>query len=848
MSPLRRLVFAALASTVLLTNACGGGGGGTGGNATTADGSPPTVASGPADTQPSVNASSSTQCETGRENCFGVDPAYNTGPNCDPQAITCIKVGSTSTAAQASVPITFGQPFKAGDLPAGASLEARDANGAVVPLQMDEVSSHADGTVRFAVLSTQLPNLLPSEKRTISLFKKSTSSQTAPGAPNTSAFDLKLSATVYSPQISVITFGNRVGTTAGQPYLAGERLTLQLGDNNPEQYALTVTSAQAGGGFETLTKIAEGFMAVINASSKTYKAYKIGAGGGYEKLWITPLQTGGPAFSIKFIYEGAAVQTVSHQQTYQAPRTFSADPRPVLAAQTRANQRPRLSGPVANEYTLAAPFVENNTGTKHPQLVARLHTRFYESGQRVRTDMVIENIWTYEPNPGNVTYELTVTQGGQTIHYQAPFVHNHHSRWHKVLWTGAMPQVQVKHNMRYFLDSKATWNYDLSVQIPESVLASEAAKLVKADTGPMGPALVTLHFPGVGARDDIGPLPRWTALYLLSQDARQRAMMLANADAAASVPIHYRDSPTDQPVSIEDHPGLTLLFGSSTPKDMPPKVVNDATIWSPDTNHQASFAYIPYLITGDSFYLDELLFWANWNMASKNPEYRDKGKGLIHAEEVRGQAWGLRSLGEAARALPDLHPMKAYFKTRLQANLDWYNATYPPRDPNDATLSKIGMVERGGQLNDTRPWMNDYMAIVLDQLAENGESGASSYLQWVSKFTVGRFVHDSDGFCSAYAAAYTLLLFDASGKQITDWGALFQKNWPGVTQCNGNQAIVGGYPDEAIGYAASTRALLGASANLKIDGATSAYENWRIRTPKMDLAFKSDPTWAIVPR
>ena len=78
---------------------------------------------------------------------------------------------------QASLPLTFGQPFRAGDLPSTSGLIATDSNGASVPLQMDEVSSHTDGSVRFAVLSTQLSNLQASQPRIVNFFKaaKSTS-------------------------------------------------------------------------------------------------------------------------------------------------------------------------------------------------------------------------------------------------------------------------------------------------------------------------------------------------------------------------------------------------------------------------------------------------------------------------------------------------------------------------------------------------------------------------------------------------------------------------------------------------------------------------------------------------
>ena len=41
----------------------------------------------------------------------------------------------------------------------------------------------------------------------------------------------------------------------------------------------------------------------------------------------------------------------------------------------------------------------------------------------------------------------------------------------------------------------------------------------------------------------------------MTQDNRARASMMAVADAAASVPIHYRDEKTDQPMDVENNPG-----------------------------------------------------------------------------------------------------------------------------------------------------------------------------------------------------------------------------------------------------------------------------------------------------
>ena len=236
----------------------------------------------------------------------------NNPPKCSSGAITCIEAISTGNKSQASVPLTFGQPFKANDLPKGSRLLARDNSGNL-PIQMDEESSHRDGSIRFAVLSTQITDLKPGEKRVINLYKDpSPIAQTVAPEPDPSAFDIKLAAKIYSPQITQITFGNRSGTTPGIPFEAGEEITLQLGDAAEERFSHRVTAEQAGGSFPNLTRLAEAFRDLINSRSQQFKAYKLGEGGGYEKLWITTKRTDGQAFSVKFVYSGKA-RTRRHQ-------------------------------------------------------------------------------------------------------------------------------------------------------------------------------------------------------------------------------------------------------------------------------------------------------------------------------------------------------------------------------------------------------------------------------------------------------------------------------------------------------------------------------------------------------
>lgn len=759
----RPWMLGALALAVL--TACGGGGGGgaspadmdaaaakgtnngkgkgntttsggttSGGTTTTTD--PTTTTGGTTTSGGTTTTTDPTTSTGGTTTSGGTTTIVPVGPfACATDAITCVEVTGTATVTQASVPVTFGQPFRAGDWQHTTQGLVAKVDGVAVPLQTDEISSHRDGSARFAVLSAQLNNLQPGQSKIINLYTGTKTSST-PNVPANPDWNLELEAQVFDAN------GNVVATLVAQP------------------------QAQ-------------------------------------------------------------------------------------LAAQISSGSGRRLAGAVATEYTVALPFKDKATGTQHPHLTARLHTRLVDGGQRIRTDVVMENTRTWTANPGNITYSFAVKRNGSTIYTQPKFTHYHHARWHKVLWTGssAEPQARVRHNMPYFMASKAVWNYDLNLTVPESAIDRQYSLLAQrrteqASLGPMANLLLTAYFPTTGGRMEIGPYPQWTAMYLLSQDSRMREVMLAHADAAAAVPVHYRDEGTQNPIDIAKYPKVNLSTeGSSEP--LLPTVVDGTTIWKPDTPHQPSFAYVPYLITGDAFYLDELQFWATWNVAARNPGYRMMEKGIFYSEQVRGRAWGMRSLGEAARATPDTHPLRSYFSNLLQYNVDWLVQNYPNAAPSPEA-PPMGMMPQTSAPYVTSAWQNDFVAIVLSQLVENDVPNAATYLNWLSRFTVERYNKQGEGYCTAYAPAYDVYNLDSNNQPINNWAQLFQRNWPGVT-CSADLAIMGS-PTAADGYAAYSRGMLGAAANAGVVNASSAYTRWKQMTSSMDSALAADPTWAIVPR
>lgn len=769
--------------------------------------------------------------------------------DCAVGAITCVEIVSTSAQAQSSVPLTFGQPFQAGQwLPQSNTLIAKVGDTSV-PLQADEISSHRDGSARFAVLSAQLNGLQANERRIVNIYKATTA---APGAtlPASPAWDMEVTAKIFNTQVTKVKFGNRNGQTAGTPFLAGEQITIRLSlGAATESFTHTVTSAQAGGGHTTLSLIAEDFRKLVNSQSAVFMAERIGTGNGYENVWIKTRDPAGGAFQVGFVYAGAATLSQANTADYEAPRNWVFRAQDMLKQQIatsnggQAVPTRRLHGPVASEFALSAPLKDAVTGAEHPHLTARLDTRLYNAGQQIRTDVVMENNWTFKTNPKNITYELTVKQGTNTVHQQPVFTHYHHARWHKAVWAGAEPQIRVRHHLGNFMASRAVWNYDRTLPVSETTLAAEATNLAskraaQAHLGPMGNVFLQTMFGTTGGRADIGPLPRWTALYLVTQDERARAAMMANADAAAAVPIHYRDENTGQPVDPVVHRTLSVY---STAPTVPTST--DPTIWAPDTAHQASFTYVPFLLTGDKFYQDEMMFWASWNIITMPSGYRGNEKTLVNRHQVRGQAWALRSLFEAHAALADHHPMKATFRTMLDNNLAFYRQTYV----NGTGVSPMGLIQHTA--TSTGPWMNDFMGSVLSLITENNEPNARETLHWLSRFNVGRFLSDAEGFCAARAPGYYWKSTDAAGAFLTSWAELFAANYPeDVGKPCSTLTITSGYPTGASGYAAYARAMLGAATNATVPNGATAYAKWKAMTPSMDKAFAADPTWAIVPR
>lgn len=656
-------------------------------------------------------------------------------------ALTTVQLVNPGNTLQSNAVATFGHAFAQGDVPNGSTLTGKLANGTAVPVQVDAKARHADGSLRHAVLTIQIPSLAAKQAETVGLVRDN--------------------ATSAAPQ--------------------------------------PVPTALLNAGFNASMNVTLGGIRYSASADELLKSDKY-------KTW--------------------------------------------------------LAGSLASEWLVAAPL-KTASGTEHPHLTARFAIRFYPATNSARVDVTMENGWTHVEAPSDFTYDAQVMVGGKQMFAKSALTHYSHARWRKVFWWGNAPQADVRHNTAYLIKSKAVPNYDQSLAIRETTIAEWNSKWISSNFGPMDAGFGTSYMPTTGARPDIGPMPTWSALYLLTMDQRMKDITLGMSDMAGSWSAHYRSKTTDRPLTLAEYPYTTLLTRASDTRNPVtgqleafPGCVTCTTPMTVDIAHQPAFSYVPYLVTGDYYHLEELQFWANMNSFYGHPDYRQGEKGLVKWEQIRGQAWALRTLAEAAYITPDNDPQKANFLNLVNNNIDWYTNTFPA-NPN---ANKLGVLDHEGHVGylggvGIAPWQDDFFTTAVGRMVELGFLKAQPLLAWKSKFVVDRMV--GTGFCWIQASLYTMKVRDTPTsllyKSIADVYAAnistpFSQLACGSAEMGATLGLRAGEMVSDVspgGTQAIMQPALAYSAPLNATAA-SAWSKYAARLYKPD--FAKEPQYAIVPR
>jgi hypothetical protein len=341
--------------------------------------------------------------------------------------------------------------------------------------------------------------------------------------------------------------------------------------------------------------------------------------------------------------------------------------------------------------------------------------------------------------------------------------------------------------------------------------------------------------------------------------------------------MHYRDKATDLPVSLDDYPDLTLLGNpTDTTHPFPSCAAQCETPLEHDSAHQPSMAFLPYVVTGDRFYLDELEFWANFNMLQANPAYRQEQKGLVKWDQVRGQAWSMRTLGQVAFIAPDADPMKGFFVEKLANNIAHYRDALVTANGSPLGIETEGGVYAYDEGRGIAPWQDDFFTSVIGYLVELGFDDARPILDYKARFPTGRV--NGEGYCWIDAAPYALdVRPSAEAPHYATFAELYRVNFAGATNStnvayggltcasqemadwwtqkekddgNGGAAWrkgqMTGYAESPEGYPSNLQPALAMAAESAYPGAQDAWNLFVARPVEPD--YTSEPQFAIVPR
>jgi hypothetical protein len=391
-----------------------------------------------------------------------------------------------------------------------------------------------------------------------------------------------------------------------------------------------------------------------------------------------------------------------------------------------------LDGPEVREWRcVVAPAAG---AAAHPFLRVIFDARVYRDG-KARVSVTVENVLN-QTGATTTAYDVQVRANGQALFMQAHVEHYYLTRWRKTYDLQA-PSAAVTPDLAPFNLSKAIPPINAVVALDPRV-DTIGANFEILQSGAVDP-IMGAH----GGRAELAPLPDWTARFLATRNAAQGAFVLANGDLAGSWPIHVREPDNavlsglgrEHLLSMDEEPDAWLFAGGSgikgTPMPMPEYGSGvpgpGQSPLGPSNAHVPDLAYVPYLLTGDRYYAEEMAFWANHGMLATSGH---GAAGLLVGNEVRGFGWALRNLAEAAAYYPDASPVKAYLAEKVVNNLAWLdNYAKALRTASNPLWIVYAWTkyDRPEGREYFAHWENNYLAYGIDRAVKLGFASDNAY-------------------------------------------------------------------------------------------------------------------------
>ncbi len=467
-------------------------------------------------------------------------------------------------------------------------------------------------------------------------------------------------------------------------------------------------------------------------------------------------------------------------------------------------------------------------------------------------------------------------------HTRIPLIDNSSSAFaHWSYWIGGDPMVEPVIDTVYWRATKLVPNYGFTTS--ESTLAALRGYYTPTWVGNIPSGMGSAGYSG-----HIGILPHWQAAYLSTGDLRGYRATMANAMASGSWSIAYRDETTHKPFRFSDYPKASIEWSGT------PSIASSTggTNGTHDEAHQPSLDYLPWLISGRWWHLDQMLFWNSRNYLFMNYNTREQASGIVFSGQIRARGWIMRTLAQLLSALPTSHPCFSGVQNQWQATVIAHEERYILGTRNDgAYVNALGVLGLYSGSGGSSPygteglhwwdssWMQDTMILALGEgwnldLPQTEASRAShkAVRDHGYKHSVGLAGDGSTGnynwrYFGCEHMPYATDAVDLPPEEfLPDWGAVLAvykqyggSGWtalPDLPPTPGAPVYLRGSPaaSDSWGYSSGIAFHVASLAMAVEHGAAGAAEGWARITGSSNYqsdaatAYATYPTWSIQPR
>lgn len=392
-------------------------------------------------------------------------------------------------------------------------------------------------------------------------------------------------------------------------------------------------------------------------------------------------------------------------------------------------------------------FVMDNILCTHPSLPG--FRAFYRPDRgTAREEWVLEygDPWIPAPSANTSPYAAEFRRkDGTIITVQAPRGQYWYSRWR---WQSDVRPVRRTYSQ--LAAQGLICNFDPSGLATGNLLTVSnyepmATCGIPPDQGQTG------GYPGLGIQTG------WQTQYL--RRGAPESSFRNQGEAAGSFQSHVRDTRTMAPIDIvTDYPGATMYSSSQgNPYFSKGKVVNKT-----DQGHMPSITYLPFLLTGDPYYLEGCQFWANHNMLTQpsNSRFMSAGRYL---------AWPLRAIYECVLATPTTVPSWLLPRSYWEHWLGVVRGIVENRMLNnsDPYYYVFHTIPDTGQASDKDPnksgdhvWQQNMLDLVAAWVATTRDDWVD-HAEWLMHNSVAR-ASSLSGWCRSRPSPYHIRLQNAS--------------------------------------------------------------------------------------